>query len=103
MMFGAAVQAFLSLAFLSEAMLMGLHRKDAPMDVLIHVMLTCSMLSCFICTACEAAWRSSPLLTMGRIVSMYLQGALFIAAAHTMYESKTSLLSPEGVGQISIG
>lgn len=75
---------------------MGLHQKHAPLDVLVHVILTCSMLSCAVCTACEAAWQSVPLLTAGRIASMYLQGAWFLAAAHTMYESESTSSPQDG-------
>lgn len=80
------LQAFLALAFLNEALLMGLHQKHDPMDVLLHSLLTSSMLACALCTAAEAAWRSTPLLTAGRIAGLYLQGWWFLTVARTMYE-----------------
>ncbi|GAX80041.1 hypothetical protein CEUSTIGMA_g7480.t1 [Chlamydomonas eustigma] len=79
-------QAFLSLAFLFEALLMGLHKKHTQMDIMLHELLTASMLLCALCTAAEAAWHELPLLTAGRIAGMYMQGAWFIAAARIMYE-----------------
>jgi hypothetical protein len=79
-------QAFLSLAFLYEALLMGLHKKHNPMDIMLHELLTASMMLCAVCTAAEAAWRENPLLAAGRIAGMYMQGAWFIVAARILYE-----------------
>ena len=67
------MQVFLSLAFLHEALLMGLHGKHAPLDARVHVLLTAAMLSCAVCTAAEAAWRHCSLLTAGRVASTALQ------------------------------
>ncbi len=84
----------MSMAFLYEALLMGLHKKHAPMDVLVHTLLTCSMLACAAFSAAEAAWRDVPLLTAGRIAGMYLQGAWFLAAARVMYEGRSEFIRP---------
>ena len=79
-------QLFLGLGFLGEALLMSLHKKHTPMDVIVHNQLTYGMLACAFFAVLEVGWPEAPLLTAGRIASTYLQGAWFIGLARAMYE-----------------
>jgi hypothetical protein len=90
------MQVFLSLAFLCEGLLMGLHKKHDPIDLYVHNVLTWTMLACAAATAAEACFRDNPLLTMGRIAGTFVQGAWFLALAHIMFESeKVTILDLE--------
>lgn len=79
-------QVFLSLGFMCEALLMSLHKKHNPMDIVVHAQLSYGMVACSLFAALEAGWPESPLLTAGRIASTYLQASWFIGLAHVMYE-----------------
>ncbi|GAX73104.1 hypothetical protein CEUSTIGMA_g557.t1 [Chlamydomonas eustigma] len=83
-------QVFLSLAFLYEVLLMGLHKKHDPMDVFVHEALTWTMLASAAVTAAEACFRDYPLLTMARIAGTFAQGAWFLALARIMFESHSA-------------
>jgi len=81
-------QAVLAVGFVCEALLMGLHKKHAPRDVMVHALLFYGMMSSAIFSGLEAGWPHNPLLTAGRIAGTALQGAWFIATARILYEGK---------------
>jgi hypothetical protein len=82
------VQLFLSLCFLAEGLLFGLHKKHTPMDVLVHQILFYAILACALFCALEVGYMHNPLFTAGRIGALYLQAAWFFAAARMMFESE---------------
>eukprot|EP00798_Chlamydomonas_sp_ICE-L_P011130 gene11130-18750_t len=69
---GASVAVFLGNGFIVEALLMGLHKKHTALDVVVHVLLTVSMLSSGIFCFLEAAWPHTFLFSAGRIASLEL-------------------------------
>lgn len=83
-------QLFLSLCFLAEGLLFGLHKKHTPMDILVHQILFYAILACALFCALEAGYMHNPLFTAGRIGALYLQAAWFFAAARMMFESHTA-------------
>lgn len=83
-----SAQVFLAISFMNEALLFGLHGKHAPMDILVHKVLTYSALACALFPALECVWLHNPLLVAGRIIATYLHGAWFLAAARMMYEGE---------------
>lgn len=58
------------------------------METVAHSVLFYSMASTSFFAAAEGAFRHNPLLTAGRVVGMFLQGAWFIAAARLLYGSE---------------
>jgi hypothetical protein len=78
-------QAFLSLAFLAETLLMGLHAKHDALDKLVHALLTWVMLACVAVTAAEAAAPRSFLLAALRPAVVMLQGTWFCQVGAILY------------------
>lgn len=77
------MQVFLSIGLGCPAILMMLHKKHSPMEVVAHSVLFYAMLSGSVCAAAEAAYRNNPLLTAGRVAGMFLQVGR-AACAHTI-------------------
>ena len=79
------LQVFLSIGLGCPAILMMLHKKHSPMEVVAHSVLFYAMLSGSVCAAAEAAYRNNPLLTAGRVAGMFLQVGGAAYDVHTMF------------------
>ena len=55
------------------------------METIAHSVLFYSLMSTATFAALESSFQHQPLLTAGRVVGMFLQGAWFIAAARLLY------------------
>mmetsp|Transcript_15651 Transcript_15651/g.46174 ORF Transcript_15651/g.46174 Transcript_15651/m.46174 type:complete len:175 (+) Transcript_15651:129-653(+) len=91
---------YLSLAFLYSAMLMGLHKKHAPLDRAVHTNLFYAMLATAVCTLGEVALPHSLMLSLGRVGTVALQGAWLLAAARMLFESASEGTFRLGVGHL---
>lgn len=72
-----AMQGFLTVAFLVETLLMGMHSKPNPLDNLVHMLLTGVMVACVVVCAAEIAAPNSLLLALLRPMVVFFQGTWF--------------------------
>ncbi|KAF6263374.1 hypothetical protein COO60DRAFT_459184 [Scenedesmus sp. NREL 46B-D3] len=70
-------QGFLSLSFLVETLLMGMHAKPNELDQLVHTLLTWIMIACIVVSAAEIAAPRSLLLALLRAMLVFFQGTWF--------------------------
>lgn len=70
-------QGFLTVAFLVETLLMGMHSKPNPLDNLVHMLLTGVMVACVVVCAAEIAAPNSLLLALLRPMVVFFQGTWF--------------------------
>ena len=81
----------LSLSYLCEGLLMGMHEKHTPLDVTLHTLLTATMIISSLAPLLEAAYRKGhPGLTGLRIWAVAMQGCWFIALARILYEGRAA-------------
>eukprot|EP00879_Flechtneria_rotunda_P030408 GHRR01033037.1.p1 GENE.GHRR01033037.1~~GHRR01033037.1.p1 ORF type:complete len:330 (+),score=109.70 GHRR01033037.1:93-1082(+) len=80
-------QAFLSIAFLVETLLMGTHAKPNPLDQLVHLLLTWVMVACIVVTAAEVAAPRSLLLAVLRAMLVFFQGTWFWHVGSIMFRN----------------
>lgn len=81
--------AILSLAYLCEAILMGMHKKHSPLDISLHSLLTLTMVLSSLACLLEAAFQKGYVMLTGfRIWAVALQGSWFIAVARILYEDR---------------
>jgi hypothetical protein len=79
----------LSLAYLCEGILMGMHKKHSPLDVSLHWLLTFTMVMSSVACLLEAVFlKGHAMLTGLRIFAVALQGSWFIAVARILYEKR---------------
>ncbi|KAG2492442.1 hypothetical protein HYH03_009385 [Edaphochlamys debaryana] len=81
-------QVALFIAFMCEALLMGLHAKHLPLDIAVHGILFYTMLACAIMVLAELAYPASFLASWGRVAATLMQGVWFFAAAVILFEHR---------------
>jgi len=79
-------QICLGMAFLIDALLMGLHKKHTPVDLLVHEQLFYAMAATALFAMAEAGWPNNVLLSAGRVAAAYLQSMWFFASARIIFE-----------------
>lgn len=79
-------QAVLSLSFLAETLLIGLHKKHTPLDLNVHVYAFYAMVANTVFCVAEVAFPRSFLISCGRVASILMQGVWFIASARMLFE-----------------
>lgn len=79
---------FLSLAFVCESLLMGLHKKHLPLDVIVHELLVWAMVANALAVLLEAIYPRNFLVSCARIGTTLLQCGWFWAATRMMFESE---------------
>lgn len=83
-----ATQGFLTVAFLVETLLMGMHSKPNPLDNLVHVLLTGVMVACVVVCAAEIAAPNSLLLALLRAIVVFFQGTWFWHVGAIMFRGE---------------
>lgn len=89
-------QAFLSLAFVCEALLMGLHKKHLPLDVMVHSLLVYAMLANAAAVLVEGVYPRNFLVSCARVGTTLLQCGWFWAATRMMFENRAAWNDMEG-------
>uniref|UniRef100_A0A383W5U1 Transmembrane protein 45B n=1 Tax=Tetradesmus obliquus TaxID=3088 RepID=A0A383W5U1_TETOB len=79
-------QGFLSLSFLVETLLMGMHAKPNELDQLVHTLLTWIMVACIVISAAEIAAPQSLLLALLRGMLVFFQGTWFWHVGAIMFK-----------------
>jgi hypothetical protein len=82
------VQGFLSLSFLIETLLMGMHAKPNELDQLVHTLLTWIMIACIVVSAAEIAAPQSLLLALLRAMLVFFQGTWFWHVGAIMFKGE---------------
>jgi hypothetical protein len=90
--FISLLQGFLTVAFLVETLLMGMHKKPNPLDSLVHVLLTGVMISCVAVCAAEIAKPDSFLLALLRPMVVFFQGTWFWHVGAIMFRGEYSVV-----------
>lgn len=81
-------QVFLALAFACEGVLMALHKKHTPLDVMVHELLMYAMLSNAGAVLLEAIFPRNFLVSCARIGTTFMQCGWFWAATRMMFEDR---------------
>lgn len=82
------LQGFLTMAFLVETLLMGMHKKPNPLDSLVHVLLTGVMIACVTVCGAEIAKPDSFLLAVLRPMVVFFQGTWFWHVGAIMFRGE---------------
>jgi hypothetical protein len=82
------LQGFLTMAFLVETLLMGMHKKPNPLDSLVHVLLTGVMITCVAVCGAEIAKPDSFLLAVLRPMVVFFQGTWFWHVGAIMFRGE---------------
>lgn len=78
-------QAYLTIAFLIETLLMGLHKKHTDLDILVHQLLTWVMIGTTVVCFLEIWITNNVLLSTMRPMLVLFQGTWFIQVGHIMF------------------
>jgi Family of unknown function (DUF716) len=81
----AAMQAFLSLAFVTEALLLAFHLKGSDLEVRAHLLLVLSATLCAIALLCELAAPTNALLSLFRAYTVLLQGTWWCQVGRVLF------------------
>jgi hypothetical protein len=82
------LQGFLTMAFLVETLLMGMHTKPNALDALVHKLLTGVMISCVAVCGAEIAKPDSLLLALLRPMMVFFQGTWFWHVGSIMFRGE---------------
>lgn len=85
------LQCFLSVAFLVETLLMGLHMKHNELDSMVHSLLTAIMIACVVIAAAEVRYRDSFILATSRAMMVFFQGTWFIQVGNILYRGEVQV------------
>jgi hypothetical protein len=83
-----SLQGFMSLSFLVETLLMGMHAKPNELDQLVHTLLTWVMIACIVVSAAEIAAPHSLLLALLRAMLVFFQGTWFWHVGAIMFKGE---------------